>query len=146
MPYATQQNMIDRFGSKELIELTDRANIGVIDATVLGNVLADADAEINTYLTGRYALPLATTPPVLTKFACDVARYQLYDVRASEQVKARYDDAIKFFKLLANGGISLGLDSLLTTPVADAGGIGIKANVRKFSMGTSGAPGTLDDY
>jgi len=135
MTYATQQNMIDRFGQQELIELTDRANLGVIDATVLANALDDADAEINAYLTGRYALPLASVPPVLVKFAADIARYQLYDARASEQVKARYDDAIKFFKALANGTVSLGLDGL-DVPVADTGGVQVKASDRVFNAGS----------
>jgi len=132
MSYATQQNMIDRYGQQELIELTDRDNLGVLDATVLANALADADAEINAYLTGRYTLPLASVPPTLTKFAADIARYNLYDTRASEQVKARYDDAIRFLKLLANGTVSLGLDGL-SVPVADAGGVQIAASDRVFN-------------
>lgn len=132
MTYATQQNMIDRFGERELIELTDRANAGTINATVLGQALADADAEINAYLTSRYTLPLASVPPVLVKFAADVARYQFYNARASEQVKARYDDAIKFFKMLANGSVSLGLDPV-NQPVADVGGVQVNAAARVFN-------------
>lgn len=132
MTYATQQNMIDRFGEQELIELTDHANTGAINATVLGQALADADAEINAYLTSRYTLPLASVPPILVKFAADVARYQLYDTRASEQVKARYDDAIKFFKMLASGAVSLGLDPV-NQPVADVGGVQVNAAARVFN-------------
>jgi len=130
--YATQQNMIDRFGEQELIELTDHANTGAINATVLGQALADADAEINAYLTSRYTLPLVSVPPVLVKFAADVARYQLYDTRATEMVKARYDDAIKFFKMLANGSVSLGLDPV-NQPVADVGGVQVNAGARVFN-------------
>ena len=132
MTYATQQNMIDRFGEQELIELTDHANAGSINATVLGQALADADAEINAYLTSRYTLPLATVPPVLVKFAADVARYQLYDTRATEMVKARYDDAIKFFKMLVNGSVSLGLDPV-NQPVVDVGGVQVSAPDRVFN-------------
>lgn len=133
--YATQQNMIDRFGEQELIELTDRANAGTINATVLGQALADADAEINAYLTSRYTLPLASVPPVLVKFAADVARYQLYDTRATEMVKARYDDAVKFFKALASGIVSLGLDPV-NQPVADVGGVQVNAAARVFDAAT----------
>ena len=143
MPYATQQNMIDRFGSDELIQLTDRANLGVIDATVLAAALADADAEINAYLSSRYTLPLASVPPTVTKFAADIARYQLYDVRASEMVKARYDDAIKFFKLLASGTVSVGLD-LVSQPVADSGSVGMTPKSPVFASGNSA--GSLSDY
>lgn len=132
MTYATQQNMIDRYGEQELIELTDRASATAIDATVLGQALADADAEINAYLVSRYSLPLASVPPVLTRFAADIARYMLYDTRAPEQVKDRYDAAIKFFKLIAEGKASLGLDPV-SLPVADVGGVQVSAPDRVFS-------------
>lgn len=139
MTYATQQNMIDRFGQQELIELTDHTNIGVINTLVLASALADADAEINAYIGSRYTLPLANVPPILVKFAADVARYQLYDTRASEQVKQRYDDAIKFFKALAIGTVSLGLNSL-NAPVVDMGGVAYKAATPVFNSAT------LSDY
>lgn len=132
MTYATQQNMIDRFGSQDLIELTDRAQLGVIDATVLGQALADADAEINAYLTGRYTLPLASEPPVLVKFAADIAYYQLFDACVPERVEARYGNAIKFLRSLANGQVSLGLDPE-NLPVADVGGVQVSAPDRVFN-------------
>lgn len=132
MPYATAQDLIDRFGETELIELTDRSSLGTVDATAIARALADADGEINSYLSSRYSLPLGSVPPVLVKFACDIARYQLYDTHASEQVKARYDDAIKYFKQLALGVVSLGLDPI-NAPVTDAGGVQIVANERVFS-------------
>lgn len=141
--YATQQNMIDRFGADELIQLTDRDNLGVIDVTVLGQALTDADAEINAYIGSRYTLPLSSVPPTITKFAADIARYQLYDVRASDVVKARYDDAIKFFKLLVAGTVSLGLD-LVNQPVADTGSIGMNRKLPTFAAGDS--DGNLADY
>jgi len=124
--------MIDRFGEQELIELTDRDQLGVIDATVMAKALADADAEINAYLVARYTLPLAGTPPILTKFAADVARYQLYDTKATEQVKARYDDAVKFFKMLSSGAVSLGLDPA-SEPVAATGSVKFSAPTRVFN-------------
>ncbi len=139
MTYATQQNMIDRFGQQELVELTDKDNIGEINAALMALALADADAEINAYLAGRYTLPLAGAPPVLAKFAADIARYGLYGARAPEQVKARYDDAVKFFKLLAQGTVSLGLDTV-NVPVADAGGARVQAAERVFNAGN------LSDY
>ncbi len=110
MSYATQQNMIDRFESKELIDLTDRANTGAIDAVVLGQALADADAKIDGYLASRYTLPLATVPGSLVRIACDIARYFLYDNHATEEVRNRYKDAEKFLVSLGKGEITLGPD------------------------------------
>jgi phage gp36-like protein len=133
MSYASRQDMIDRFGQQELMELTDRNNLGVIDDAVLNSSIADADAEVNTYLAGRYALPLTTTLPILTRFAADIARYQLYGTRASEQVLQRYKDAIAFFKSVANGTASLGLDALSAEIPVQSGDVQVVSSPRVFS-------------
>ncbi|OUR62055.1 hypothetical protein A9Q74_06295 [Colwellia sp. 39_35_sub15_T18] len=110
MPYCTKQDLIDRFGEDELIDLTDRDNMSVIDETVLDQAIADGSAEMDGYLGGRYQLPLVTVPPVLKALCCNIARYKLYDEQASEQVTKRYDSAIKFLFSVSKGEISLGVD------------------------------------
>lgn len=133
MTYATKQDMIDRFGEVELKQLTDRAGaIETIDDTVLGKSLADADAEINGYLAGRYTLPLASTPLILVGHACDIARYRLYDDRATEHVRQRYEDALKYLRDVGAGKISLGLD-VGNQPQAEAGGARAEGDDRVFT-------------
>ena len=39
MPYATQADLVSRFGERELIEQTDRINGAVVDATVVAREL-----------------------------------------------------------------------------------------------------------
>lgn len=121
MTYATRQDLIDRFGEGELIQLTDRDGGGVIDDTVLNDALADADDEVNARLAARFTLPLASTPRVLVRVAADVARYYLYDDRATDQVRRRYDDAIKLLTGIAQGTVNIGLDDD-NAPVEDAAG------------------------
>lgn len=137
MPYNTKQNMIDRYGEEELIQLTDRVAAGVIDDAVLNQGIADAAAEIDGYLGGRYQLPLAVTPPILTVYACDMTRYRLYDDAATEQVEKRYQDAIKFLRFAADGKVQLGptADGGKPTP---AGGAVMESGGRIWGRGTSG--------
>lgn len=113
MPYCTRQQMIDRFGEPELIQLTDNGPIaqGVIDDTVLNGAIDDASAEVDGYLAGRYDLPLSVVPTVLTRIACDITRYYLYDDAVPDRVEKRYDDAVKFLRSVGKGEISLGVDS-----------------------------------
>ena len=139
MTYATQQHMIDRFGQAEVIELTDRASLGAIDATVLARALEDADAEINGYLATRYTLPLSPVPLTLTRLAADMARYYLYDDQVPDVVRARYQDAIKFLRHVADGVVSLGPDAAHAMP-AEASGPSFTAPDRVFTRQT------LDDY
>lgn len=113
MPYATQAQMIDRFGQAELIQLTDRAEppTGAIVVAVLDAALLDADEEIDSYLRVVRTLPLpAPVPARLTRVAADVARYHLYDDHAPDDVRTRYEDAVRWLRDVAAGRASLGLD------------------------------------
>ena len=130
--YATQQDMIDRYGSDELIQLTDRSNGGAIDATVLDAVLTDASAEMDGYLGARYSLPLTTTPPALVPICCQIARYFLYDDAAPDMVKARYQDSVTFLQNLSKGIVQLGIDSSDVEP-ASSDGAQISSGGRVFS-------------
>lgn len=134
MSYATKQDMIDRFGETELVQITNQEDHAAetIDDSVLNQALADADAEIDGYLIGRYALPLASVPATLKRNACDIARYHLYDDRVTEQVQKRYDNVIAFLRMLAKGDASLGLDAA-QQETATTGGPAIAAGDRVFT-------------
>ena len=108
--YCTAQNMIDRFGLDEMIQLTDRAHAGVIDQTVLAQAIADAEAEIDSYLT-LYNLPLSTIPSNFERIASDITRYYLYDILMATHVQLRYDACIRYLKEVSDGRISLGPDN-----------------------------------
>ena len=138
MPYATKQNLIDRFGQQELVELTDSAELGVIDDGAVAVALADTDAEINSFLAGRYTLPLTQTSPELERLACDIARYRLWDDAASETVKNRYDDAIKKLRDVSKGVASLGIDQA-SQPVKVSNGASISSDNHNFNRGNRGA-------
>lgn len=120
--YATRADMVRRFGEEQMILLTDHdADLGVIDSAVLDQALADASADIDGYLGGRYGLPLPTVPSILVRICCDIARYHLYDDSAPETVTERHKGAVRYLEKLAAGTISLGLpDTTAVTSSATA--------------------------
>lgn len=118
MPYATQADLVERFGETEIIQLSDRDRTGAIDSAVVTAKLADADAEIDAYLATRYTLPLASVPTVLKRVACDVARYHLFDDRVTDDVRRRYEDALKFLQAVAKGTVSIGVDPIGQAPAS----------------------------
>lgn len=129
--YATKQDLIDRYGERELIELTDRvAGEAIIDA-VVDHALADADAMIDAYIGARYVLPLPTTPTVLNGTACDIARYRLHEDTPSDAVRVRYEQAIKLLVALSRGDAKL--DIAGTAPPASPGGPHVATGERVFS-------------
>lgn len=132
--YGSIQALIDRFGERELIQISDRTGqADGVDDAVANRALEDAGAEIDGYLAGRYTLPLSTVPRVLVNVACDIARYRLYDDRVTEAVQKRYEDAIKFLTLVSTGKVGLGLDTN-TAPVPSTGGPAMDTSERVFSQ------------
>ncbi|MBL4832237.1 MAG: DUF1320 domain-containing protein [Aliivibrio sp.] len=115
MPYCSKQDLIDRFGFDELVQLTDDANTGVINDVVLNQAIADASAEMDGYLASRYSLPLVSQPQVLKPLSCNITRHLLHDEAAGDQVTKRYDAAIKSLVNISKGIISLGLTNTGTT-------------------------------
>lgn len=136
MSYATQQDLVDRFGETEVIQLSDRAGTGAIDAAVVAAKLADAAAEIDGYLAGRYTLPLTPVPLTLQRIACDITRYHLYDDRVTEAVAQRYKDAIKFLTSVNKGDIQLGVDADGAAPPSQSGSPDYVANDPVFTRDT----------
>ncbi|OHX21241.1 gp436 family protein [Chromobacterium sphagni] len=108
--YATRDDMLQRFGEKEVISLTDREYSGQVDDPLLADALADAGVEIDGYIGGRYPLPLAQPPKILAGYACDIARYRLCGsgTQLTEDIRDRYRDAVRFLELVAAGKVTLG--------------------------------------
>lgn len=111
MPYITLADLTRRFGEEEILALADDG-AGAIDTAEVDDAIADAQGEIDGYAAaGGYALPLSPVPRIIVAYACDIARYRLYDEHATEQVRKRYEDATKFLRLLAEGKVQLGIES-----------------------------------
>jgi len=103
MAYATASDLLTRFGEAELLQLTDRDAVEAVDGAVVATALADADATIEGYLAGRYAVPVSPVPPLLTRIACDLARFTLHGKAADDTVKAAYEAALKLLRDLSKG-------------------------------------------
>jgi phage gp36-like protein len=142
MSYAVIQDMIDRYGEAELVQLTDRAvpPTGAYDADVVEAALNDAEAEINAYLSVRYALPLTNVPTTLKKLACDIARYNLFGPNLTDEVSLRYKNAISFLKDVSRGTADLGIDQATGEAPEAESGPDYSADDRIFTKDT------LSDY
>lgn len=112
--YAVSQDFIDAFGEPETIMLTNLDDAAAIAPNLipLDKALADATALIDAYVGGRYVLPLSVVSTVTKRYTLDIARYMLDRIRSREDVRMRYDDAIKFLEQVTKGILSLGADEL----------------------------------
>lgn len=123
MRYATPADMTERYGERELTLLTDRDGVGETNVQRLTNALADAQAFVDGYVGRVYKLPLAgcakpitapgaapvyVAPPVLTRIACDLARYYLYtDLPDEHEVSRRHKAVVAELKAIADGATQL---------------------------------------
>lgn len=109
MPYITLDQLTDRYGERLLVQITDRAAppVGSVDTAVVNRALADTDAVIDGYLAGRYALPLAEVPPLLTDLGQAIAIYKLHMFEPDPKIAQDYKDALAGLDRIAKGVIRL---------------------------------------
>lgn len=111
MTYAVKQDLIDRWGEKELIQLTDRSNVPptTVNETTVTKALTDADSLLNSYIAKRYTLPLDPAPAILTRLAADITRYYLFGRVAEKdgEVERAYQEALSWAKDVSRGLVQL---------------------------------------
>lgn len=78
MSYATREELEARLAPDVLAALADDDGDEAVDAGVLEAALADASAEINQLLDGRYVTPINPFPPILTRWCVDLAIAHLF--------------------------------------------------------------------
>lgn len=148
MAYSTQIDIEEQLSESELIQLTDDAGSGSVDASVVSRAITDADDEINSYLQEHYAVPVSPVPGLVRKLSVDLAIYNLFarrDLDAPVRTQ-RYENAVRLLKSLARGEASLGVEP----PPAEVRDEDIqtsrKESERTFRRGTDSDPGSLDTF
>lgn len=146
MAYCTAEEVIDMLkpdmygyivgeGSDDLDDEALRDNILLL----AGNAAEDAQAEIDGYLAKRYDVPFVHVPPVISKFAKDIALYNLVSrkgIDESDREKTyltRYNSAVAYLTKVAEGKVDLDTGESHTTQMAAANGFSMKSEHRIFS-------------
>lgn len=121
MQYASVQDLMDRFGERELIELTDQDELQAVKTPRVQRALDDAQAFVDGFVGRIYSLPLMgckkplpvpgdphavqyVPPPQLMRICCDVARYYLHvHLSAEHEVYLRFKAAERELQAIADG-------------------------------------------
>ena len=133
MPYVTLAQLTARFGEAMLVALTDRGEFatGTVDTSVVDRALADADAMIDGYVARRYALPVATTQPLLVTIAGALTIYNLHTSEPDPKIEADYKAAIAMLRDISSGIIALTAAGL---EAPSTGGTGVQFTDRDRNM------------
>jgi phage gp36-like protein len=131
--YCTKADILKQVAETVLIQLTDDANVGAVDDAIVEQEIENAAGEINGYCAERYPVPLSPVPPIIRKFSVDIAIYNLFARRkgASDDRKARYDNAIRFLRNVSSGRVSLGASA--PEPVTTTDSVAMESGTRIFT-------------
>lgn len=107
--YVTEADFERRFGQDELSDLLRPGH-------AYAQVENEAASIVDGYLAVRYTLPLVNVPELVQALTADVARYRLWDERAPEEVRRRFESAMQQLRDLAAGRLVLPPDAAGTPP------------------------------
>lgn len=136
MSYAMRSDLAGAYGERWIAQREAVLPAGAVDVA-----LAAAQAEIDSYLAVRYALPLAAPVPAdLVRLTCAVARYRLYGDAVTEAARTDYEDAIKDLRAMAAGSkVLLGVGGLNANGQSPQGTSGLARVARGRRMFGRGA-------
>jgi phage gp36-like protein len=114
LAYLTKQDLVDELGEDKLAKLTDdgESDEVIINDTRVAAVIENAKGVFESYIRGRYSLPVKTTP-LVKQLNKKLAIFELYENRATVDegvYKIRrnaYDSAIATLKDIAAGRAAL---------------------------------------
>lgn len=101
------------------IEEAERVDLTNDDASEYDRAENDAAGEINAYIAVRYPLPLASVPDIVKGWSVNITRFRLWDKRAPDEVRRRYDDTLAQLRDLAAGKLNLPADAIAAVPAAE---------------------------
>ena len=111
MPYATVTDMQDRYPARDLIAISDPNN-QAIQVSFIQQALADASAEIDSYIESRVKLPLSDPPARLNEDCCTIAMYKMQSLRPIHDIESardRYKDVVVYLTRVSDGKSTLGV-------------------------------------
>lgn len=112
MAYTDITKLIKDYGRDLLSQLTDRDNTGDIILEVIAEAVDDSDAEVDSYLKGRYPdeIPVAELPKNIKRIASDLTMYYLYKhasaIEIPEHIMLSWKVAIKDLEKIQSGKLT----------------------------------------
>jgi phage gp36-like protein len=104
MAYCTEDDLLNMIPEEDLTDLTVESG-EVPDSAVIDDAISKADAEIDSYLGVKYAVPLSPTPDQVKALSVDLAIYHLYSRHSIVPPvrQQKYDNAVTFLQQVAAG-------------------------------------------
>jgi phage gp36-like protein len=134
MPYCTQNDLDILIPVVELAELTNESG-DIPNLTIITEMINLVDAEIDSYISVRYSIPLTQTPEIIKGLSMDMVIYHLYSRRSTIPLirRTKYEDAIKLLQKVAQGNLNITGQDGYEIKLKSKYLINIKSNKRIFT-------------
>ena len=114
MSYVSADELKTLVPEHVMTQLSDDNADGNSDALMINVIIKEACETVDGYLRGRYTLPFANTPTLVSGIAKQIARYKLYERRPEgfdlpQAVRDGYTDALKMLVQIQDGKVTLGV-------------------------------------
>jgi phage gp36-like protein len=108
MPYCTQNDLETLIPEVELAELTNESG-DIPNSTIITEMINLVDAEIDSYISVSYSMPLTQTPEIIKGLSMDMVIYHLYSRRSTIPLvrRTKYEAAIKLLQKVAQGNLNI---------------------------------------
>lgn len=105
MAYCTLDDIKSAMDEHEIIGYTDDEDTGSINMDHVDDAITGAGSLIDTYLGGRFPLPLSPVPEIVKSMAVDIAVYKISSRRGSapDEARTKFEDAVKLLKSISTG-------------------------------------------
>lgn len=111
MPYCNLDDLKKAISEKDIIQLTDDKRSGIVDTGIVDEKIAKAGTLIDSYVGGRYTLPLSPAPDLIADIAVDLTVYFLYERRfranMPESIMKIYSATIKKLEGIQKGELQV---------------------------------------
>lgn len=119
--YATLADMQARYEASDLLQLTDQADAGVIDAGAVTSAITDASAVITGHVARRHSnIDLIADNPLLNMYCCQIAYRKLWRDTPPDSIQKAHDDALKELLKISRGDVVLDEGEEIAPPRPDA--------------------------
>lgn len=122
MSYAVAADIYARYGRDAATRLTDRDSPrrNEPDEAVINAAIAEAEGEIDSYLAGRYELPIANPPAILKSRAVAMAWAKLHISVPNDNAENEAEIARRWLRDITAGRATLGLNAAGNETPADS--------------------------
>ena len=102
------------------LPISDDNLAGEINIAIIDEAIIYSESLIDGYLRSRYSLPLSIIPMLIKLLAIDLSIFRLYSRRfhtdMPESINNKYKNSVKLLEQIQKGIVSLGIETIGTTP------------------------------